>query len=46
MLGEIYHGLEDEEMAKIHLERYLELDPEGFRAQGASGLLARIDEEQ
>jgi tetratricopeptide (TPR) repeat protein len=46
MLGEIYHGLNDTEMAKTYLERYLELDPEGFRAQGAQGLLTQIDEEQ
>lgn len=46
MLGEIYVGLEDSEMAKTHLEKYLELDPEGFRAQGAQGLLTQINEEQ
>lgn len=46
MLGEIYHGLNDNAMAKTYLERYLELDPDGFRAQGAQGLLTQINEEQ
>ena len=46
MLGEIYHGLDDDEKARTYLERYLELAPDGFQAQGAQGLLTQINEEQ
>lgn len=46
MLGEIYHGLAENETARTYLQRYLELAPDGFQAQGAQGLLAQIGEEQ
>jgi tetratricopeptide (TPR) repeat protein len=42
MLGEIHNGLGQTEEARNCLERYLELDPEGFRAQAAQGLLNQI----
>jgi tetratricopeptide (TPR) repeat protein len=46
MLGEIHHGNGQYEEARNYLERYLDLDPEGFRAAAAQGLLSEITEEQ
>jgi len=46
MLGEIYAGIGKNDEARKYLERYLELDPEGFRVQAAQDLLNHIAEEQ
>ena len=46
MLGEIHIGVGQNDKARNYLERYLELDPEGFRAQAAQDLLIQITEEQ
>jgi hypothetical protein len=46
MLGEIHHGNGQYDEARNYLARYLDLDPEGFRAEAAQGLLSEITEEQ
>jgi tetratricopeptide (TPR) repeat protein len=46
MLGEIHHGAGKYDEARIHLERYMDLDPEGFRAEAAQNLLREMNEEQ
>lgn len=46
MLGEIHHGAGKYDEARVYLERYVDLDPEGFRAEAAQNLLREMDEEQ
>ncbi len=43
MLGEIYHGMNKDDVARDYLQRYLELDPDGFRAEAARIILNQID---
>jgi tetratricopeptide (TPR) repeat protein len=45
MLGEIYHGMEKDDLARDYLQRYLELVPDGFRAETALAILDGIPDE-
>ncbi|MDH4210837.1 MAG: tetratricopeptide repeat protein, partial [candidate division WOR-3 bacterium] len=42
MLGEIYHDMNKDDVARDYLQRYLELDPGGFRADAARMILSQI----
>ncbi|UCG30531.1 MAG: tetratricopeptide repeat protein [candidate division WOR-3 bacterium] len=44
MLGEIYHGINQVELARDYLQKYLELAPAGYRADAAQDILERITE--
>jgi len=44
MLGEIYHGMGKDDLARDYLQRYLDLDPNGFRAEAAHTMLDGIPE--
>jgi tetratricopeptide (TPR) repeat protein len=44
MLGEIYHGMNKDDLARDYLQRYLELAPDGFRAESARTILDQMVE--
>ena len=44
MLGEIYHGMNKDDLARDYLQRYLELTPDGFRAESARTILDQMVE--
>ncbi|UCD05912.1 MAG: tetratricopeptide repeat protein [candidate division WOR-3 bacterium] len=44
MLGEIYHGMNKSDLARDYLQRYLELAPNGFRAEPAQAILDQMGE--
>jgi len=44
MLGEIYHEMNKGDLARDYLQRYLELAPDGFRAESARAILGQMVE--